>query len=187
MSGYIMRMSRGLLPGLLLLAALLGVQFAASQRASAAPSAPVRIVAAADRADACNTKANGATGFFGLKPWYYYMDEELGQPKHGDTPADACGVRCFNIFVQGSSTPNECGQTKSDIPGIILVVIDDLLRIGGLVAVAFVIIGAFQYVSSRGNSERTAAAQSTIMSALVGLIITLVAVAVISFLGNRLT
>lgn len=169
--------------GFALLCAVAGAHFLGSQQASAAPL-PAHIVAAADRADFCDKKANGGGGFFGLKPWYYYMPNELGVPQHGDTGADKCGVRCFNIFVQAQK--NECGETKSDIPGVILVIIDDLLRIGGLVAIAFIILGAFQYVASRGNSERTASAQSTIIAALTGLAITLVAVAFVSFLGNRL-
>jgi hypothetical protein len=49
-----------------------------------------------------------------------------------------------------------------------------------------VLIGAFQYVGSRGNAERTASAQSTIISALTGLAVALVAVAFVAFLGNRL-
>ena len=169
---------RGILLSLLGFSVVFGAQFIASHQASAA-APPLQIVASSDRADTC-TKGS----FFGLKPWFYYMGDELGQPKHGDTAADKCGVHCFNIFVQ--DVANECGQTRSDVPGILLAIIDDLLRVAGLVAIAFIIIGAFQYVASRGNSERTASAQSTIISALTGLAITLVAVAFVSFLGNRL-
>jgi len=178
-------MPKAMLFAAVLFAAAAGVMLAGSQPAAAAP--PVQFLAA-DQADICNTKANGKNGFFGLKPWYYYMDKELGEPfgsKGSKAPADPCGVRCFNIFEQAN--PNACGQKKSDLPGIGLVIIDNLLRVGGLVAVAFVIIGSFQYVASRGNSERTSSAQSTIISALTGLAITLVAVALVSFLGNRLS
>jgi hypothetical protein len=129
------------------------------------------------------TKCNQS--FFGLKPWYAYMpDTEIGVPKVGDAPSDPCGIRCFNIFVQKQA--NDCGETASDVPGVVLAIIDDLLRIAGLVAVVFVLIGAFQYVGSRGNAERTASAQSTIISALTGLAVALVAVAFVAFLGNRL-
>jgi hypothetical protein len=167
--------------GLALVFAIAGAAgLAASAKAEAAPS-PLRIVAA-DQADHC---ANKAGTFFGLKPWYYYMGNELGTPRHGDTGADRCSVECFNIFMQNS--PNACGETKSDLPGIALVVIDDLLRVAGLVAIFFVILGAFQYVASRGNAERAASAQSTIIAALTGLAISLVAVAFISFLGSRLS
>lgn len=147
---------------------------AAPERAAALPSP-----AFAAGAASCNK------GFFGLRPWYGFMpNSEIGVPKQGDTPADKCGIRCFNIFVQ--SAPNECGETGSDVPGVVLAVIDSLLRIAGLVAVGFIFVGSFQYVASRGNAERTAQAQSTVMNALIGLAVSLVSVGLIAFLGNRL-
>lgn len=168
----------------LLCAAMLGASFISSSRAAASPiSAPVKIVA--DTADNCNTG-----GFFGLEPWYQFMPKELGVSQQTNSngnvtvAAQPCGVRCFNIFVQNA--PNACGVTQSDIPGVILAIIDDLLRVAGLVAVAFVIYGSFEFVGSRGNSERTAKAQTTVVSALTGLAIALVSVALVSFIGSTL-
>jgi hypothetical protein len=112
------------------------------------------------------------------------MQDELGVPKRGDQPADNCGVLCFNIIQQAQA--NVCGQTHSDVPGIILALVDNLLRVAGLVAVFFILKGSFEYVGSRGNAERTAGAQSTNIAALTGLAVSLVAVGLISFLGNRL-
>jgi hypothetical protein len=160
---------------LLLLFVTIGAGTLGSQQAAAASLPTPTIIAAANK---CNS------GFFGLRPWYYYMQDELGMPKRGDLPADNCSVRCFNIFRQGS--PNACGKTTSDIPSVALAVVDDLLRISGLVAVAFILKGSFEYVGSRGNAEKTAAAQSTIMAALTGLAVALVAVAFVSYLGNQL-
>ncbi len=163
--------------GLAVLFAVVAAGSLSGRHASALPiSAPTTF---ANDAAKCNK------GFFGLKPWYAYMpDSEIGIKKIGDAPADPCGIKCFNLFVQ--SSPNECGETASDIPGIVLAVIDDLLRIAGLVAVAFIIIGSFQYVGSRGIAERTASAQSTIVAAITGLGIALVSVALVAYLGNQL-
>lgn len=174
----------GLLCMVLLGVAVLGASLTGGQRAAAAPlTAPTTTVA--DITDTCNH-----SNFFGLEPWYHFMPDELGEPEvtvNGKVvvPADPCAVRCFNLLVQDQ--PNECGQKASDVPGVILAIIDDLLRIAGLVAVAFIIVGAFQYVASRGNAERTAAAQSTIISALTGLAVSLIAVALVSFIGNTLS
>lgn len=149
-----------------------------SVAAAAAPALPSPVVASA--ADSCNK-----SGFFGLEPWYHFMpDSEIGVNKIGDAAPDQCGIKCFNLFVQNK--PNECGETSSDIPGVILAVIDDLLRVAAIVAVIFIIIGAFQFSGSRGNSDRTAAAQSTVISALTGLAISIVALAMVSFIGNQL-
>lgn len=120
--------------------------------------------------------------FLGLEPWYQYIGVELDS-------SGTCEVKCFNIFDQGGGVgqpANTCGQTKSDIPLILLAVIDDLLRIAGLAAVAFVIYGAFEYVGSQGNSEVTARAQSMILNALIGLAIATTAIVIVNFLGNNL-
>ena len=77
-------------------------------------------------------------------------------------------------------------QTQSDIPGVGLALIDNLLRIFCPVAIAFILKGSFEYVASRGNAEKTASAQSTIITALTGLAIALVAVGLVSFIGRRL-
>jgi hypothetical protein len=84
------------------------------------------------------------------------------------------------MFLQpGSNSPG-------DIPLILLAVVDDLLHVAGLVAVAYVLYGGFQYVSSQGQSDKTARAQNTIIDALVGVAIAVVAISVVSFLGNKL-
>jgi len=48
------------------------------------------------------------------------------------------------------------------------------------------IYGAIQYITSQGEPEKTAKAQSTIIDALIGLVIALISVGVVSFLGKQL-
>ena len=144
--------------------------------ASALPKlSSVKIAAAApqDIADKC------AQTFFGLDPWYEYMNKEL------DTdPANLCNVKCFNLFPQ--RVANDCGQTRSDVPGIAAVIIDDLLRVAAIVAIAFILVGSFQYVGSRGNPEQTASARSSILNAVGGLAVALVAIGFVKFLASKL-
>lgn len=122
--------------------------------------------------------------FFGLVPWYYYIDQEFQSGTPGVGGGDKCDIKCFNLFNQ--TEVNECGKKSSDLPAVMLAIIDDLLRIAGIVAVAFVLVGAFQYTTSGGNSEQTAKARSTLINAFGGLAIALVAVAFVSFIGSRL-
>jgi hypothetical protein len=106
--------------------------------------------------------------FLGLVPWYKYLGSKLGR-------APSCDINNFTIL-----------GSHSDIPLVLAAVIDDLLRIAGLVAVAFVIVGAVQYITSQGNPEDTAKAQTTIINALIGMAVAVVAVAFVSYLGNQL-
>jgi Type IV secretion system pilin len=110
--------------------------------------------------------------FLGLVPWYHYLTL---------TPStDAAGHAYCDIgftVLSGNS---------SDIPLVILAVVDDLLRIAGIVAVAFIIYGAIQYIASQGNPEQTARAQSTVINALIGMAIAIVSIATVSYIGSSL-
>lgn len=130
--------------------------------------------------------------FFGLVPWYNYLGPEFTTNVNGvgvgtNGQADPCSIKCFNIFTISQSEPaNACGVRHSDIPYVLLAIVDDLLRVAGIVAVIFVIVGAFRYVTSQGNPDDTAGAQNTIINALIGLAISIVAVAFVSYVGSRL-
>jgi hypothetical protein len=105
-------------------------------------------------------------GFLGLWPWWHYLPS---------SDFSGCNIVQFNL-IHGAS----------DVPLVLLAVIDDLLRVGGLVAVGFTIYGAIQYIISQGSPEQTSKAQSTIINAVAGLAIAIVATAFVSFLGNKL-
>lgn len=106
--------------------------------------------------------------FFGLHSWYYYL------PK---ADFDGCNIKNFQFLPSGS---------PSDVPLVLLAIIDDLLIIIGIVAVAFVIYGAFMYVTSQGNPEQTGKAQGTIINALIGTAFAITAATFVNFLGQRL-
>ena len=138
----------------------------------------------ASLSSAYNTGGCGSKTFFGLVPWYAYLGDEFSSTNPGVNQGDNCTLKCFNFLPQ--ETENECGVKHSDIPYVLLAIIDDLLRISGLVAVIFVIVGAIKYITSQGDPEGTASAQNTLVNALVGMAIAIVAVAFVTFLGNRI-
>ena len=104
--------------------------------------------------------ASCSKSFFGLPTWYKYL--ELN---------------------------NECQVINFDVPGdlllVALAVIDGLLTIAGMVAVGFVIYGGVRYITSQGSPDETAKAQQTIINALIGLVVAVIAIAVVSFIGSK--
>lgn len=106
------------------------------------------------------------THFLGLKPWHAYL------------PKDPSSCDITLNLSKGGEWP------KLWLVG--LAVLDDLLRIAGMVAVALIIYGGIRYLLSRGEPENTKAALSTIVNALIGLVIAVVAAATVGFIGNRL-
>jgi type IV secretion system pilin len=110
--------------------------------------------------------------FFGLPPWYKYLDMRY------DSEAQSCVVRDFQLLGNG---------TDSGLLLIALAIVDMLLRIAGVVAVAFVLWGGFSYITSQAEPDKLAQARSTIINALIGLGIALIATSLVVFVGNRLS
>jgi hypothetical protein len=108
--------------------------------------------------------------FFGLVPWYHYL-------KSSDFTG--CNINSNFQILPGKGMP-------TDLPLILVAIVDDLLRVAGIVALAFIIYGAFQFVTSQGNSENAAKAQTTIINALIGLAVAITAIAFVSFLGKNI-
>lgn len=117
--------------------------------------------------------AQCSKGFFGLPHWYEYLPMEV------DPNSGSCVVGDnFKLLGTGSD---------SGLLLIALAIVDMLLRLAGLVAVGFVIWGGAKYLTSQGESSELAAAKHTIINALVGLVIAMVATSVVVFIGTRLS
>ena len=102
--------------------------------------------------------------FFGFPTWYKYLP-----------PGQAGGGACSVGFVFPDS-----------IPLIALAILEILLRVAGLIAIIFVIYGGVTYVISQGEPDKVGQAKGTIINALIGLVVATFAVAIVSFVGNRI-
>ena len=106
---------------------------------------------------ACN---NSSSNFLAFPTWYEYL--------------------CLN--PNGHPTISNI----NDVWLIVAAIIDILLRIGAILAVIFIIYGGIRYITSQGNPEQTNGAKNTIISAVIGLIITIVASVVVGFIAGAL-
>ncbi len=90
-------------------------------------------------------------------------------------------------LAQGGVPPSEIPVPKpARAPGgslvdLITVISNTILLLVGVVAVLFLIIGGVQYITSAGNPDSVNKAKTTILYAVIGIIVTLVAWAVVSF------
>lgn len=108
-----------------------------------------------------------------IPKWYKYLPYE--QDSTG-----RCAVRIDFRPAEG-----EPANFQPALP-VGLAIIEMLLAIAGVVSVAFVIVGGFRYITSQGEPEHTKAALSTIINALIGGVIAIVATALVSFIAGRL-
>jgi hypothetical protein len=123
--------------------------------------------------------------FLGILPtWYVY-------------------VKDYGVIISGVSDTNHqfsCGFTDTDrgtgeellvtlrehAVQVVLALIDILIRLGGIVAVVFIMLGGYKYITSQGDGNGTKQAMTTIINAAIGLVIVIFASAIVSFVGGRL-
>ena len=121
---------------------------------------PVVIFQQPVNAAACGAASDGF--FFGLPPWHR-------------------GLKCDNGAVDLSDM---------EIGNIIVIVglniIDMVVRLMGIVAIAFIVIGGFQYMLARGEASNVAKGKATVTHAVIGLIIVMASSTIVGFLVSRI-
>lgn len=115
----------------------------------------------------------------GLPSWYEYL--EVG-PQTITTKTGQITDDCALLPIP----PDKNFDWGRALPRIGLAVIDIMLRLGALIAVGFTIYGGFRYMLSQGEPEATKKAKGTIVGASVGVVITLFAATIVSFIGSIL-
>jgi len=70
------------------------------------------------------------------------------------------------------------------IPNIVSAAIQLILVLSALIAFIFLIVGGIRWITAGGDKEKTAGAQKTLTSALVGLVIVFAAWAIMSLIGK---
>lgn len=91
-------------------------------------------------------------------------------------------------YLNGVETDTGCSPAITNINDawfILAAVIEIMLRVAALAAIAMVIAGGVQYITSEGNPDKTKKALNTILMAVIGLAISISAAAVISFIAGR--
>lgn len=110
--------------------------------------------------------------FFSLPSWHKYLPE--------DTDRSALTDQCE---VEFSLTDSDGKFNGNSVLLVGLAIIDIVVRVAGLVSFGFIVYGGFRYITSQGSPENTKAALGTIINAVVGLVVALLAAAIVSFIG----
>lgn len=92
------------------------------------------------------------------------------------------GAGASNICSNPSSGDNPIAGSKDSI---LAKAIRLVLIVAGVAAVIMIIVGGFQYVLSSGDSNRVNTAKNTIIYALVGLVVAVLAQVILSFVIKR--
>lgn len=79
------------------------------------------------------------------------------------------------------------GLGSADLESTIINVVQWVLGFLGLVAVIMILIGGFQWMTAGGNEEKVASAKKIISAAVIGLIVILLAWAIVIFVVSQTT
>lgn len=118
----------------------------------------------ANFAASCNPAPGSGGNILGFPTWYEYL------PGRED-PSGRCIPQ---VEIPDGLIP------------ILLAVFEILLRVGGLVAIGFIIFAGFQLILAQGESERVKGARSTLVNALIGLTITIFATAIVNVIARNI-
>lgn len=78
------------------------------------------------------------------------------------------------------------GTTTNAVPDIITNIVYSVIAVVGIISVIYVVIGSIKYISSSGDPEKTKTAKKTILYALIGMIISALAFAIVNFTISRI-
>lgn len=92
------------------------------------------------------------------------------------------GSGCGGAGGAAGAGSSLCGATSTDdAPTLIKNVINILLYLVGIIAVIAIIIGGIRYVTSNGDSGATKSAKDTVLYAVIGLVVAILAFAIVNF------
>jgi hypothetical protein len=93
------------------------------------------------------------------------------------------GVGAGVETIAGTCLPKGSINTVSDI---VMTALNVLILIVGLIAIVFVVIGGYRYITASGNDEQIKAAKGTILNALIGLAVVILAAALVRIVASAI-
>jgi lysylphosphatidylglycerol synthetase-like protein (DUF2156 family) len=85
------------------------------------------------------------------------------------------------------ASPGKPNDVPSDLSTAITTISNTILLIIGAIAVLFLIVGGFQYVTSAGSPDNVSKAKNTILYAIIGIIFAILAYAIVNFVVTKLS
>jgi hypothetical protein len=113
------------------------------------------------------TNCTNSTTFLGIPGWYEYLQVT------DDGTGNGCQVNA------------PAGSNKAVL--IALAAIDILLRFSSLVALIFVVYGGFRFATAQGSPDAISKGKKTVVNALVGLVIAVLASQIVKFAAYLLS
>lgn len=96
-------------------------------------------------------------------------------------PVGAASCGSAKQCIDQGLTASGASGTSGDLSTILTTVTNILLFLMGAVSVIMIIIGGFRYVTSQGDQTQMQSAKNTILYAVIGVVVSIAAYAIVSF------
>ncbi len=116
----------------------------------------------------------------------------LAAPLTVDAAADPKAQACSGAggtWVPGTgTTPGKCNQTSSGVKTLeasIQDIVNLLFFLIGTIAVIVIIIGGIKFITADGDASKIKSARETILYSVIGLVVAILAYAIVGFIIGR--
>jgi hypothetical protein len=99
-------------------------------------------------------------------------------------PAAVAAQSAIDEACQSSPNSPIC-RDDTDVNDIIMIVVNTLLFVIGIISVIMIIIGGIMYTTSAGDSGQVTKAKNTILYAVIGLVVALLAFAIVNWVVDQ--
>ncbi|MBQ9684131.1 hypothetical protein IJV57_01485 [Candidatus Saccharibacteria bacterium] len=134
----------------------------------------------------------------------FAIDECIGEGKKYPNLSTSEGIYCQRIKVGDEyvsiygKTSADCAQAGTlasdpdscngdDLNDMVKVIINTIIFVVGMVAVIMVILGGVSYATSQGDTTKVKKGKDTILYGIIGLVIAILAYAIVNFILAALT
>lgn len=89
------------------------------------------------------------------------------------------------LCIKQNNAPGLLGAQS--ISEVMIIIINILLAIAAIIAVLFIVIGGYRYLFSAGNDEKAKEGQKTLVNAVIGLVIIILAYVIVTVVNNTIS
>ena len=97
------------------------------------------------------------------------------------------GASPASEIQKGVNSTTDDPAASKNLNGVIKTVVNVMLFLLGSLAVIMIIVGGIRYTTSAGNAAQIKAAKDTLMYSIIGLIVALLAYAIVNFVIKSLS
>lgn len=107
-------------------------------------------------------------------------------PAYAEDPDTSGAKNPASQYVSDVKPTGVPGEGKASLMSIIKDIINVVIGIVGVIAVVMMIIGGISFITSQGDTNKVTKARNTILYGVVGLIVALLAFAIVNFVLGSL-